>query len=450
MLVWRLPASDQITECTKGKGTAMKQQFLHENWEMRQIGNDEFLPAAVPGSVYGDLLSNGKMENPFWKDNENDACELMEEDYEYVSHFDCEDGLLDSDRVVLRFDGIDTVGDVYLNEIHLGSPLSMHRVWEYDVKEILHEKDNELKVILHSPNKWIREAFKKCRTLGNDDTFEGFVHLRKAHYMFGWDWGAHLPDAGIFRPVSLLGINTARIDSVYIKQTHERTGETEPGTVRPITKSVTLTFFASRSVFFCSFAVCLWNFSNSLSIRLRTLSPLRFSDEFFTALNNAAIPLNGRHIIHTSPFMRYGNRGNSSNINSTSNTAPITHFHQSLSCASMLGVYPEIWSIGEDTAGIAVYTPSRLNVNSKISKSKNCVPCRNSPTPLCAVFSVIDFKYGQIFRPIIRHRIAEQKHLAVRFHGVKVVLQYAYVVRVYFQMPGNTLSQSNRITFAAA
>ena len=117
-----------------------------------------------------------------------------------------------------------------------------------EVKEILHDKDNELKVILHSPNKWIREAFKKCRTLGNDDTFEGFVHLRKAHYMFGWDWGAHLPDAGIFRPVSLLGINTARIDSVYIKQTHERTGETEPGTVRPITKSVTLTFDVEQEV----------------------------------------------------------------------------------------------------------------------------------------------------------------------------------------------------------
>ena len=90
----------------------------------------------------------------------------------------------------------------------------MHRIWEYDVKEILHDKDNELKVILHSPNKWIREAFKKCRTLGNDDTFEGFMHLRKAHYGFGWDWGAHLPDAGIFRPVSLLGISTARIDNV--------------------------------------------------------------------------------------------------------------------------------------------------------------------------------------------------------------------------------------------
>ena len=38
--------------------------------------------------------------------------------------------------------------------------------------------------------------------------------------MFGWDWGAHLPDAGTWRPVSLLGIDTARIDSVEILQYH--------------------------------------------------------------------------------------------------------------------------------------------------------------------------------------------------------------------------------------
>ena len=226
----------------------MKQQFLQENWEMRQVGKDAFLSATVPGSVYGDLLAHGEMENPFWKDNENDACALMEEDYEYVTHFECEEGLLDSDRVVLHFDGIDTVADVYLNGQHLGSPLSMHRIWEYDVKEILQNQGNELKVILHSPNQWIREAFKKCRTLGNDDTFEGFVHLRKAHYMFGWDWGAHLPDAGIFRPVSLLGIQAARIDNVHILQEHERTGETEPGTVRPVVKSVTLTFAVEQEV----------------------------------------------------------------------------------------------------------------------------------------------------------------------------------------------------------
>lgn len=220
----------------------MIQQFLHSHWVMQRVGDEKWIPAKVPGGVYGDLLNAGKMEDPFWKDNELKACELMEEDYEYLETFDCEDHILDCDRVLLHFDGIDTVADVYLNGQYLGSPINMHRIWEYDVKEIVKKKDNILRVVLFSPNKWIREAFKKCPTLGNDDTYEGFMHLRKAHYMFGWDWGAHLPDAGIFRPVSLLGIRGARIDSVHILQKHERTGETEKGTVRPVTKSVTLTF----------------------------------------------------------------------------------------------------------------------------------------------------------------------------------------------------------------
>ncbi len=50
---------------------------------------------------------------------------------------------------------------------------------------------------------------------------EGFPHLRKAHCMFGWDWGQRLPDAGIFRDVSLLGIKKDRLESVYISQIHE-------------------------------------------------------------------------------------------------------------------------------------------------------------------------------------------------------------------------------------
>ena len=72
------------------------------------------------------------------------------------------------------------------------------------MKDILHEGENEMRIIFRSPLKYIAEAYKKYGNIGNDDTYEGFMHLRKAHYMFGWDWGAHLPDAGIFRQVSLL------------------------------------------------------------------------------------------------------------------------------------------------------------------------------------------------------------------------------------------------------
>lgn len=198
----------------------MIQQYISDGWKMRQCGG-EYQPAQVPGTVYTDLLRNGSMEDPFWKDNEIGALELMEEDYEYETTFACKSELFSSDRILLHFDGIDTIADIYLNGELLGNAYNMHRVWEYDVTSALKQEENHLRVVLHSPLRYIREAFKECRTMGSEDAMDGFVHLRKAHCMFGWDWGAHLPDAGIFREVSLIGIEKARIDNVHILQQHE-------------------------------------------------------------------------------------------------------------------------------------------------------------------------------------------------------------------------------------
>lgn len=198
----------------------MIRQMIGDNWQMRRVGDAEFQAAVVPGSVYTDLLRNGSMEDPFFKDNEDKALKLMEEDYEYMTVFDCAAGILDSHRVVLRFDGVDTIADIYLNGTHIGAPENMHRVWEYEVKELLEEQENELRVVFHSPLKFIEEAFKVSQTHGSEDAMDGFVNIRKAHCMFGWDWGAHLPDAGLYRPVTLLGVGAARIDSVYVTQEH--------------------------------------------------------------------------------------------------------------------------------------------------------------------------------------------------------------------------------------
>lgn len=199
----------------------MKKQDIKTGWKFRQAGEGEWSQAVVPGTVYTDLLRNGQMENPFWKDNENTAWELMDYDYEYETAFTPKADILSSDSVLLHFDGLDTIADIYLNGNRIGRAENMHRIWEYDVTEELRQGENILKVVLHSPNNCAREAFKKCRTLGSEDAMDGFVHIRKAHCMYGWDWGAHLPDAGIFRPVSLLGIKKARLDSVYIVQKHE-------------------------------------------------------------------------------------------------------------------------------------------------------------------------------------------------------------------------------------
>ena len=82
----------------------MKKIYVNNSWEMHRVGNDDWIMATVPGSVYGDLLQAGKMEDPFWKDNEIEALKLMDYDYEYRTSFSCDDELLGSDEVILRFE----------------------------------------------------------------------------------------------------------------------------------------------------------------------------------------------------------------------------------------------------------------------------------------------------------------------------------------------------------
>ncbi len=200
----------------------MKKVLLHNNWKMHRSDEQEWIVATVPGSVYGDLLNAGKMEDPFWKDNEDEALKLMDYDYEYRTSFSCDKELLSNNEVILHFDGLDTIADITLNGVKLGHVENMHRIWEYSVKEFLKKENNELTVYFYSPTKYIAEAFEKAPTLGTEDAMNGFVHIRKAHCMFGWDWGAHLPDAGIWRDVYLLGVDTARLDTVEVLQYHEQ------------------------------------------------------------------------------------------------------------------------------------------------------------------------------------------------------------------------------------
>jgi beta-mannosidase len=199
----------------------MIRKTIHDGWKMRRTDWESFYDAKVPGTVYTDLLDNGLMEDPYYRDNEDAARGLMDYDYEYITKFklDAGEGFGDCDDVRLRFDMIDTVADVYLNGSLLGNVCNMHRTYEFAVKELL-KPENELKVVLHSPNKFIKAAFEEDPVLGSEDCSMGFPKLRKAHYMFGWDWGPRLPDAGIMRDVTLLGIESARFDSVYVKQNH--------------------------------------------------------------------------------------------------------------------------------------------------------------------------------------------------------------------------------------
>ena len=206
----------------------MKQQILSSGWMLTipednvyHIGPDP-IPATIPGSVYSCLLENKLMPDPYWRDNELDALKLMENDFLFSEHFVPEKEVLSSDRVILKFDGIDTIADITLNGTFLGHTENMHRSFEFDVKELLKEGENELTVKFFSPLKFCAASHEKIKNMESTDAVPGYPQLRKAHCMFGWDWGPRLPDAGFYRPIRLLGVKKARLsDDIRVMQEHE-------------------------------------------------------------------------------------------------------------------------------------------------------------------------------------------------------------------------------------
>lgn len=212
---------------------------LEDKWTLTVLGKNVFdIPEApiktcVPSTVYGTLLEKGLMPDPYFRDNELQATKLMENDFAYETEFSIGSEERKADRLFLHFEGIDTLADIYLNGQLIGSANNMNRVWEYDitspVKDGTEDTVYQLKAVLHSPTRFISEENEKCPVGASSDAMPGFPHIRKAACMFGWDWGPRLPDAGLFRGVSIKVIKTARIAQVALSQQHKVVGKSIHG-----------------------------------------------------------------------------------------------------------------------------------------------------------------------------------------------------------------------------
>ncbi|MDR2730823.1 MAG: glycoside hydrolase family 2 protein [Treponema sp.] len=195
--------------------------------ETGKSSNQKIYEAQVPGSVLDTLIKSGAIPDPFYGENEKQITPLFDNDFEYSRTFSVSAALLDEDRIELVCNGIDTLGDIYINENHIAGVNNMHRSWRFDVKNILKQGDNTIRVVLYSPSKYIREAYAKGRIKYRPTGgMAGQNYLRKTHCQFGWDWGPQLPDTGIWRGIYLEGWSIVKLASVYVVQEHSQTNKT--------------------------------------------------------------------------------------------------------------------------------------------------------------------------------------------------------------------------------
>lgn len=189
-------------------------------WRMREADSETWHSAHVPGSVYADLMADGTMPDPFWRENELDAFERMKKDYVYQRAFTVTEAQLAHAHVELVCEGLDTLAHVSLNGCEIAFADNMHITWVWDVKEQLHAGENTLEIRFDSPILYCAKKAEEAPGWESSDATPGFRHLRKAHCMFGWDWGPRLPDAGIWRPIFLRTWDTVRLENALMLQAH--------------------------------------------------------------------------------------------------------------------------------------------------------------------------------------------------------------------------------------
>lgn len=193
---------------------------LNGEWNLKNEASSINIPALVPGSVYEALFENNVIVDPFYGMHEHEMSWVYESDWQYETTFDVLDDILKHEKIILRFNGIDTISEIELNDKYIGTTNNMFRSYEFDVKNYIKNSGNKIKVIIHSPTQRAREEIEKYghRLKEVPDAIPGVPFLRKAQYSFGWDWGPKLPDMGIWQPIELIGYDKIRIDSVYIIQ----------------------------------------------------------------------------------------------------------------------------------------------------------------------------------------------------------------------------------------
>jgi len=203
----------------------MKKLKLNGRWEYQRKNGEEAGIATVPGDIYRDLLKNGQIPDPFYRDNEEYLLWIGESEWTFRRTFKVPASLLKRDRVLLHCEGLDTLATIRINGKRIAQTDNMFREYEWDVKELLQVGENAIEVEFASAVKYCDKAHarhtgSKVPVRNKNYQAEG-NWIRKEQCNFGWDWGIKAGTCGIWRDIGIVAFDTARIEDVAILQSHD-------------------------------------------------------------------------------------------------------------------------------------------------------------------------------------------------------------------------------------
>ncbi len=199
----------------------MPELSLSGRWNLRRSDECEAIPANIPGDNYSALLAAGRIPDPYFGKNEDAVQWVRTHDWVYSRTFEVPENLLSCASVFLNAEMLDTFADVQINGEKVFSADNMFARWRVEVKPFLKKGSNTIELYFHSAEKIGRlEAEKLPFPIPQVNNIK-VPHqnlLRKQQCSGGWDWGITLLSCGVSGDLSLIGVNTFRIESVRTEQ----------------------------------------------------------------------------------------------------------------------------------------------------------------------------------------------------------------------------------------
>lgn len=185
--------------------------------EALRAGGYPEIPASVPGNFELDLVAAGLAPDPYFAQNPLAFRQYENRHLWYAVSFSADPMDRQAGELFLRFAGIDTVADIWLNGALLGHTENMLIPHEFPVGGKL-KAENELLVHIY-PTTLAARRYPACAGSRAQRYEYESLHTRKCASMFGWDIMPRFVSGGIWRPVTLVCKPRERFAQFYLYTT---------------------------------------------------------------------------------------------------------------------------------------------------------------------------------------------------------------------------------------
>ena len=103
----------------------------------RGYQNVSGVPGQVPGNSFTDLMAAGLLDDPYYRYNDMNYRWVSFDNWTYSTSFELTPSMMNQARIVLWFEGLDTVSTVYVNGQQVGRSENMFRRYLFDIKSCL-------------------------------------------------------------------------------------------------------------------------------------------------------------------------------------------------------------------------------------------------------------------------------------------------------------------------